>query len=67
MNNENIILISIIVLVLILFGVYIFVTNQNKNENKNKKRDKKGGCKGTRWGCCPDGNIPAKGKNFKGC
>jgi hypothetical protein len=65
MNNENIVLISIIVLMLILVGIYIFVNNQNKN--KNKKEHRKGGCNGTRWGCCPDGNTPARGRNNKGC
>ena len=69
MNNYYviaIILLFIIIFMLYMSSITVQVIRPNIRPNVRPTKKLIGGCKGTRWGCCPDGvttKIDRSGNN----
>lgn len=50
MDILNIVIIILVILIIIVLFVIMY-----QNLDRRHYRRRYGGCKGTRWGCCPDG------------
>lgn len=63
--NQTLIFFGVI-LIGVIIGIAIYYGLENKKKKPKHSHKIIGGCKGTRWGCCPDGITPkfdGKGTN----
>ena len=65
-QNEIFILLGI-VLIGVIIGVAVYYGLRSKKDKHHKHHRKVGGCGGTRWGCCPDGDTPKYDSRGSNC